>query len=76
MVFFNHVRYSGELFTSLRIIRRMLLERIDFHDLAPSVQLQKGVFIVARELGKMAKLLLTVRTDASAEFGDYSDYNY
>ena len=54
---------SGNIFTDLRIIKRLLLESIDFNNQYPTVELQKHIYTLWRHIGQVAVLVLSTRND-------------
>jgi len=57
----NWIWSSGEIFDSLRIIKRLLIEEIDINELRAEVSLQKRVFVLSQHIGIVFKHLLTTR---------------
>ena len=62
-IYYNMLWESGNIFTDLRIIKRLLLESIDFNNQYPTVELQKHIYTLWRHIGQVMVLVLSTRNN-------------
>lgn len=70
-IFYNQIYQAGAMYTQFQIVRRIVLERIDYLNTLPELKQQETEYVLWKHIGKYLKEFFKVRKN-----NWYHDYQY